>query len=99
MPVIILDRPNPLGGQLDFAEGPIMEPDFYSFIGAWSIPIRFSLTLGKLALLLKKEKKWDDLPVNVIKVVGWSRSMKQSQYNYPFIPPSPAIKTPSTVWT
>ena len=49
IPVIILDRPNPLGGILEEAEGPIMKPSCFSFIGNWTIPIRFSLTLGELA--------------------------------------------------
>ncbi|MEP7323966.1 MAG: DUF1343 domain-containing protein [Saprospiraceae bacterium] len=98
-PVIILDRPNPLGGDLKHAEGPIMHPDFFSFIGNWSIPIRFSLTLGELALLIKKEKKFNNLGLKMIAISGWSRWMNVFQYQYPFVPPSPAIREPDTIFT
>jgi uncharacterized protein YbbC (DUF1343 family) len=99
IPVFILDRPNPLGGLLDSTEGPIMKSSCFSFIGNWSIPIRFGLTIGELALLMKKEKKLNSCDINVIKVVGWTRSMNILQYAYLFTPPSPAIRSPNTIFT
>lgn len=98
-PVIILDRPNPLGGDLKHAEGPIIHPDYFSFIGNWPIPIRFSLTLGELAFLIKKEKKLNNLDLKVIPISGWSRWMNVYQYQYLFVPPSPAIRQPDTIFT
>src|SRR5690606_8412023 len=51
IPLFVLDRPNPLGGDLSQAEGPMLdEAHCSSFIGRWSIPIRHSCTLGELAL-------------------------------------------------
>jgi uncharacterized protein YbbC (DUF1343 family) len=99
LPVIILDRPNPLSGLMNHAEGPLISPANYSFIGNWSIPVRFGLTLGELALLLKKEKKYTTLDIFVIKATGWTREMNIFQSQYPFVPPSPAITEKATIWT
>ncbi len=50
-PLIILDRPNPISGNIDKAEGPMLdEKNCSSFIGRWDIPIRHSCTLGELAM-------------------------------------------------
>jgi uncharacterized protein YbbC (DUF1343 family) len=84
---------------LDQAEGPLISPANYSFIGNWSIPVRFGLTLGELALLLKKEKKYTRLDISVIKATGWTREMNIFQSQYPFVPPSPAITEKATIWT
>lgn len=97
LPVVILDRPNPLGGRI--TEGPMISPGNFSFIGNWSIPVRFGLTLGELALLLKKEKNYSSLELSVITVKGWTREMNILQYQYPFVPPSPAITEAATIWT
>ena len=99
LPVIILDRPNPLGGNMNKCEGPIMQADFFSFIGDWNIPIRFGLTLGEFALLLKKEKNLFNLDIQIIKVNAWRRIMNSFQYEYPFVSPSPAINTKQTIFT
>ena len=58
VPVVILDRPNPLGGRL--VEGAWLEPDFRSFVGGACIPMRHGLTIGELALLIN-----DELDINV----------------------------------
>src|SRR6185369_9868236 len=50
IPVVILDRPNPISGTI--AEGPLLDPGFESFVGGASIPLRHGLTLGELADLL-----------------------------------------------
>lgn len=55
VPVLILDRPNPLGGVLSMAEGPILANDHTSFLGGWAVPIRHSLTLGEMTGLLHEE--------------------------------------------
>jgi len=99
IPLIILDRPNPLGGDLDKAEGPYLKPEYMSFIGKWNIPIRFSLTLGELARCLKVEMKLEALPLRIIPVQGWSRIQTNQSIDYPFTPPSPAIVDKTTIWT
>ena len=48
----MLDRPNPLGGRLDQAEGPMLDEDAQSLVGRWSMPIRHGLTIGELAAQL-----------------------------------------------
>ncbi len=99
LPLIILDRPNPLGADLSCAEGPMMMPGYHSFIGRWNIPIRFSLTLGELALLLKREMDLDKLSLQIVKTEGCERKDTILDWQYPFKPPSPAILSPTTYLT
>ncbi len=54
IPVLILDRPNPIGRTV---EGPMLDPEFRSFVGGWPIPLRHGLTLGELALLINREQQ------------------------------------------
>ena len=54
IPVVILDRPNPIGRTI---EGPMLEPEFRSFVGGWPVPLRHGLTLGELALLVNREQR------------------------------------------
>jgi uncharacterized protein YbbC (DUF1343 family) len=54
IPVVILDRPNPLGRTV---EGPLLEPGYESFVGGATIPLRHGLTLGELALLMNGEQR------------------------------------------
>jgi len=87
--LLILDRPNPIGGDLTIAEGPILEEAFVSsFVGRWSIPIRHSLTVGELAQLWNAERKLA-ARLHVIKAPGWRRHMHWPQTSLPFIAPSP----------
>ncbi len=99
LPLIILDRPNPLGADFSRTEGPMMMPGYHSFIGRWNIPIRFCLTLGELALLLKQEMDLDKLSLQIINVQGWERKDTILDWQYPFKPPSPAILSPTTCLT
>src|SRR5690606_30187458 len=56
LPVVVLDRPNPLGGAQDMVEGPLLdEASCASFVGRWSIPVRHGLTMGELARLWVSE--------------------------------------------
>ena len=54
IPIVILDRPNPIGRTV---EGPMLEPDFRSFVGGWPVPLRHGLTLGELTLLINHEQQ------------------------------------------
>jgi len=49
----VLDRPNPITGL--HVEGPALEPSYRSFVGVWYIPVRYSMTIGELALLFSEE--------------------------------------------
>jgi uncharacterized protein YbbC (DUF1343 family) len=93
VPVWVLDRPNPLGGRLEDVEGPILEPDHASFVGRHTIPVRHSLTIGELALLWRRERQ-PDANVRVIPCTGWVRHAMWHETGLPFVPTSPAIRTP-----
>src|SRR5829696_7016264 len=56
-PLVVLDRPNPIGGDIDACEGPMLdEAAFSTFVGRWNIPIRHGLTVGELATLWNAER-------------------------------------------
>ena len=89
---IVLDRPNPISGNLAMSEGPMLdEADCSSFIGRWSIPIRHSCTLGELALYFA-DKKFKIFDAKVVHVKNWERNHVIEN----FYPTSPAIKNIST---
>jgi uncharacterized protein YbbC (DUF1343 family) len=91
-PLIILDRPNPIGGNLEMAEGPMLdEKTCASFIGRCSIPIRHSCTLGELATYFSK-RKIKELNLKIVPVKNWERS----QVTNDFYPTSPAIQNIKT---
>jgi uncharacterized protein YbbC (DUF1343 family) len=91
LPLWVLDRPNPLGGDLAAVEGPLLEPARESFIGRHSIPIRHSLTAGELARLWQRERR-PDADVRVIECDGWRRHLLWPDSGLPFVPTSPAIR-------
>lgn len=93
LPVLVLDRPNPVGG--DLIEGPGIEPGFESFVGLHSIPIRHGRTLGELALDLQ-QRFYTGLDLTVEPVVGWQRSHMAHDTGYPWAMPSPNMPTPDT---
>jgi uncharacterized protein YbbC (DUF1343 family) len=90
IPLVVLDRPNPLGGVIDSAEGPMLEPDCRSFIGESDIPIRHSVTYGELARLWQRERA-PSLSLEVIPCRGWDRSRAWSATGCVWIPTSPAM--------
>jgi uncharacterized protein YbbC (DUF1343 family) len=70
--VLVLDRPNPVGGEL--VEGNIIQEDCYSFVGLYPIPMRHGLTFGELALLLNNHFNIG-ADLEVIPMQGWQRHM------------------------
>ncbi len=87
-PLIVLDRPNPLTGY--YTEGPVLEPDFKSFVGISEIPVRYGLTPGELALYFSKVEGLGG-EVKVVTLKGWTRRMWFDRTGLPWIPPSPNI--------
>lgn len=74
MPLWILDRPNPIGGDLAAAEGPLLdETNCQSFLGRFAIPMRHSLTMGELAQLWNEERELS-ARLNVVPAYGWRRA-------------------------
>ncbi len=91
--IMVLDRPNPLGGTI--VEGPLLNPAYSSFVGIFPVPVRHGLTAGELALLYRDFKKLD-LNLSVMKMEGWQRSMLFPETALPWIPPSPNMPTFTT---
>jgi uncharacterized protein YbbC (DUF1343 family) len=90
---IILDRPNPISGNIEFAEGPMLnEKTCASFIGRWNIPLKHSCTLGELALYFNRQKDLNAM-VEIIKCEYWNRNMFQPDWGIEFVPTSPAIQS------
>ena len=91
LPLVVLDRPNPLGGDLAAAEGPILDVARYgSFVGRAAIPIRHSLTTGELAGLWNAEWRLG-AKLQVVPCSGWTRAMHWPDTGLPFVQTSPAI--------
>ncbi len=90
VPVVVLDRPNPLGAALASAEGPLLEPAHASFLGRFPVPLRHALTLGELALLWQREQ-CPATDVRVLECEGWARDRPWPETGLPFVPTSPAI--------
>lgn len=89
---IVLDRPNPLGGEK--MEGPLVEPEFISFVSQFPIPYIHGLTVGELATYLNEEGLLTGkvkCRLRVIPMKGWKRSMNFEETGLPWIPSSPHI--------
>lgn len=91
--VIVLDRPNPLGGLL--VDGPMLDEKFRSFIGYINVPYCHGMTIGELARFFNEEYKVG-CDLEVIPMKGWKRSMSFRETHLPWIPPSPNIPEPDT---
>lgn len=87
--VVVLDRPNPLGGNK--VEGSGVSEGYFSFVSQFDIPYIYGLTCGELANYLNQEIKCQ---LTVIPMQGWERSMKFEDTGLPWVPTSPQI--PST---
>lgn len=89
---VVLDRPNPNGGER--VEGPILDPEFRSFVGISEIPLLHGMTVGELANLFKRTMPGGDvLRLSVVPVRGWKREMLWSDTGLPWRPPSPNLRT------
>ncbi|MGM0588156.1 MAG: exo-beta-N-acetylmuramidase NamZ family protein [Bacteroidota bacterium] len=93
VPVWVLDRPNPAGG--DYVSGWILEEEAKSFVGAWPIPIAHGMTLGELGAMIIGEGWIEAKPEHyrVIEMQGWNRSMRWPETELPWIAPSPNLPT------
>ena len=91
--VWILDRPNPLGGEV--IEGNLPDPGFASFVGAFRLPVRHGLTLGEIVRLEAQRRQWGRTP-KVLAVEGWRRSDLWPATGRPWIAPSPNMPTYET---
>jgi uncharacterized protein YbbC (DUF1343 family) len=90
--LVILDRPNPVSGNMDLAEGPMLDESQASFIGRWAIPVRHSCTLGELALYFNASRNIQ-CDLEIIKCEGWERNFFYPDWGMRFVPTSPAIQS------
>lgn len=91
--VVILDRPNPIGGHL--VEGNLLQPEWKSFVGMMEIPMRHGMTMGELALMCNREMRiYAD--VDVIPLDGWRRNMLYADCGLPWVFPSPNMPSSFT---
>lgn len=96
--LVVLDRPNPLGGDVAMAEGPMLdEMHCSSFLGRWSIPIRHSCTLGELASYFRVERM-PGLQLYIVPCPGWERQQHAMRPGIHFVPTSPAIASAHTAF-
>jgi uncharacterized protein YbbC (DUF1343 family) len=93
---IVLDRPNPVSGNFDAAEGPFMDDITSSFIGRWNIPIKHSSTLGELALYFNGTKNIG-ANLTVVPVKNWDRDSFVTDWETNFVPTSPAIQNSNSM--
>lgn len=89
--VIILDRPNPLGGNLSMIEGPMLDDTISSFIGRLNIPVKHQCTLGELALYFNATQSWN-ANISVIACEGWKREYIFYDWIMKWVNPSPALQ-------
>lgn len=87
--VVVLDRPNPLGG--DAVEGPVIEAGLQSFIGYAPLPITHGLTMGELARFFVRWKGFDESLLEVVRVSGWERKKLWPQTGLIWRQPSPNL--------
>lgn len=88
--VVVLDRPNPVGGLR--VEGPLATPGQVAERGDYRLPLRHGLTAGEMALLLNQERRLG-VPLSVVPMDGWRRGMLWQDTGLPWIAPSPALPT------
>ncbi len=90
LPVIVLDRPNPLGGLA--VEGPMLDSEVRNFVNYHHLPVRHGLTLGELAGLVAAEKSIG-VDLSVVEIEGWRRSEFGADTALPFRAPSPNLRS------
>lgn len=94
IPFIVLDRPNPLGGER--IEGPMLREGFESFIGLINTPYVHGMTMGELAQQVRDEVAPNYTKLQVIPMQGWTRDMVWADTGLGWVPTSPHIPQPST---
>ncbi|HYL11283.1 MAG TPA: DUF1343 domain-containing protein [Candidatus Acidoferrales bacterium] len=86
----VLDRPNLLGGEI--VEGPLLDRDRLNFVGYFSMPVRYAMTIGELARMFNSENKIG-CDLHVIAMRGWKRQYFYADTALKWIPPSPNLRT------
>ena len=90
IPFVVLDRPNPIGGEI--VEGALLDPKFKSFVGMYPIPARHGMTVGELATLFN-QKHGIGADLIVARVANWRRSQWFEEAGLPWVNPSPNLRS------
>jgi uncharacterized protein YbbC (DUF1343 family) len=93
LPVIVCDRPNPIGGV--GVEGPMLEPGYESFVGQFPIPMRHGMTVAELARLFNEHHRIG-AALEIVPMEGWSRAVYFDGTDLPWVMPSPNMPTLDT---
>jgi uncharacterized protein YbbC (DUF1343 family) len=89
IPVVVLDRPNPIGG---LVQGNVLDTAYRSFIGLLAVPMRHGMTLGELARLAQSDLGIPGTLI-IVPVKGWTRTQALDDAGLPFVRPSPNLAT------
>jgi uncharacterized protein YbbC (DUF1343 family) len=93
--VLVLDRPNPLGGEV--VEGNLLRPELYSFVGPYRLPMRHGLTIGEMARIFNNVFGLD-CDLEIMPLEGWRREMLWHETGLRWIMPSPNMPFPETAF-
>lgn len=96
---VVLDRPNPIGGDASKLEGKPQQPGFLSFVGLAPLPVRHCLTLGEIIAELSHQHGFEvgaNAPVEVVTVTNWNRQNDARTWDRDFVMPSPNMPTLDT---
>jgi uncharacterized protein YbbC (DUF1343 family) len=91
--VVVLDRPNPITGVT--TEGPLLDPNYKSFVGLHPIPVRHAKTIGELARQFRDEA-FPQCRLSILPMKSWDRQMWLDQTGLPWVMPSPNMPTLDT---
>jgi uncharacterized protein YbbC (DUF1343 family) len=91
--VVILDRPNPLGGEI--VEGNLLRHELYSFVGSYALPMRHGLTMGEMARIFDRVFSLG-CDLHIMPMKGWCRSMIWQETGLRWLMPSPNMPVPET---
>ena len=94
IPFVVLDRPNPIGGEI--VEGALLDPAFKSFVGMYPIPARHGMTVGELATFFNKEFGIG-ADLIVARAANWRRSQWFADTGLPWRNPSPNLRSPAAL--
>ena len=92
IPVYVLDRPNPIGPR---ADGPILSPEFRSFVGFSPVPLQHGITAGEYASF-GRDALAIDVDLQVVRMDGWKRNLPFERTGVPWVFPSPNMPTLET---
>ncbi len=90
IPFVVLDRPNPIGGEI--VEGALLDPRFKSFVGMYPIPARHGMTVGELATLFNV-RYGIGADLIVARAANWGRSQWMDDTGLPWVNPSPNLRS------